>query len=185
MKTGGAGRITFLVRCELFTLFIVVFVATAAAQKVPEAKRVWSVGPLVKPQTVGSFSFGSGGATFGGMHAATRSVLFAGDRVLVAANLGMQTLEGKPTPVRACQLLSLDVQTGAVKDRRDFSDCGSLKIFATNDGHVVVSDTNLLRLTPDLKDAGSFDYRAAQIRTSAKHIARWGDVGQRDVVGSP
>jgi hypothetical protein len=169
MKTGAAGRVTFLVRFALLTLLMVTFVGLVAAQKVPEAKKVWSVGPLVKPQTVGSFSFGSDGATFGGMHAdtqtgstfaATRSVVFAGNRILVAASLGMQTLEGRPTPVQVCQLLSLDVQTGAVKDRRDFSDCGSLKIFATNDGHVIVSGSNVLRLTSDLKDAGSFDYRA-------------------------
>jgi hypothetical protein len=168
MKTGGVGRATFLVRCELLTLFMATFVGMAAAQKVPEAKKVWSVGPLVKPQTVGSFSFGSGGATFGGMHAdtqtgstfaATRSVVFVGDRILVAASLGMETLEGRPTPVRACQLLSLDAQTGAVKDKRDLSDCVSLSIFATNDEHVIVSGTGVLRLTPDLKDAGSFDYR--------------------------
>jgi len=160
------GRATFLCRYELFALFMAAIVATAAAQRVPEAKKVWSVGPLVKPQTVGSFSFGANGATFGGMHtdtqtgstfAATRSVVFARDRIVISASLGPQTEEGKPTPVRVCRLLSLDVQTGAVKNSRDFPECFSLRIFATNDGHVVVSGRRLLRLTPDLTDDASFD----------------------------
>lgn len=151
-------------------MLMTVMAGVGAAQKVLEGKRVWSVGPLIKPQTVGSFSVGAGGATFGGMHvdtqtastfAATRSVVFAGDRIVLAVSLGMQTVAGKATPVHACQLLSLDAQTGEVKDRRAIPECISLPIFATNDGHVIVSGRSVLRLTPDLKDDGSFDYHAA------------------------
>ncbi len=161
--------VTLWSRCGLATLLFAAFIGVAAAQKVPEAKKVWTVGPLVKPQTVGSFSIGAGGVALGGMHtdtqtastfAATRSVVFAGDRIVVSASLGMRTLEGWPTPVRVCQLISLDTQTGAVKDQRDFPDCVTLPIFATSDGHVIVSGRSVLRLAPDLKDAGSFDYRA-------------------------
>jgi hypothetical protein len=79
---------------------------------------------------------------------------------VVAVSLGMQTVAGKATPVHVCQLLSLDAQTGEVKDRRDIPECISLPIFATNDGHVIVSGRSVLRLTPDLKDDGSFDYHA-------------------------
>jgi hypothetical protein len=35
-----------------------------------------------------------------------------------------------------------------------------LQVFATNDAHVIVSGRSVMRLTPDLKDAGSFDYHA-------------------------
>jgi hypothetical protein len=163
------GSANFVWRCGLVVVLLVVIAGVGAAQKVPEGERVWSVGPLVKPQAVESVAFGNGGATFSGMHvdsqtgstfAATRSVVFAGDRIVVAANLGMRTVEGRPTPVHVCQLLSLDGQTGEVKDRRDFPECVTLPIFATNDGHGIVSGHQVLRLTPDLKDEGSFDYGA-------------------------
>jgi hypothetical protein len=51
-------------------------------------------------------------------------------------------------------------QDGRGKDSREFVDFGVRTIFATNDAHVVVSGTSVLRLTPDLKDDGSFDYHA-------------------------
>ena len=31
-------------------------------------------------------------------------------------------------------------------------------MFATNDAHVIVAGRTVMRLTPDLKDAGTFDY---------------------------
>ena len=167
-------RAKMALRCGLIVALVAVGLATVmagvgAAQKLVEGKQLWSVGPLIKPQTVGSVAFGNGGATFSGMHvdsqtgstfAATRSVVFVGDRIVVAASLGMLTVVGRPTPVRMCELLSLDAQTGVVKDRRDISECASLAIFATNDGHVIVSSNNVLRLTPDLKDDGTLDYHA-------------------------
>jgi len=168
---GHADGSAELVRgCALIGLLLMAIAGVAVAQKVPEGKRVWSVGPLIKPQTVGSFSVGAGGTTLSGMHvdtqtgstfAATRSVVFAGERIVVAVGLGMQAVAGKPTPVRFCQLLSLDAQTGEVKNRRDFPECVTLAIFATNDGHIIVSSSSVLRLTPELKDEGSFDYRAS------------------------
>jgi hypothetical protein len=36
-----------------------------------------------------------------------------------------------------------------------------LKVFATNDAHVIVAGRNVLRLTPDLKDAGVLDYHGS------------------------
>ena len=56
-------------------------------------------------------------------------------------------------------------QTGEVKDSREFVGFGVRAIFATNDAHVIVSGASVLRLTPDLKDDGSFDYYA----TGQKH----------------
>jgi hypothetical protein len=65
---------------------------------------------------------------------------------------------GAQVPEEVHQLLSLDAQTGEVKDTREISASGPL--FATNDAHVIVAGRSVMRLTPDLKDAGGFDYHA-------------------------
>src|SRR5205814_7967174 len=49
--------------------------------------------------------------------------------------------------------------TGEVKDSRELTAFASLPIFSTSDGQVIVSGRSVMRLTPDLKDAGSFDYK--------------------------
>jgi hypothetical protein len=56
--------------------------------------------------------------------------------------------------------LSLDTQTGEVKNTREITAFASLEVFPTNDAHVIVSGRTVLRLTPDLKDAGEFDYHS-------------------------
>ena len=45
-----------------------------------------------------------------------------------------------------------------MKDSREILAFASLQVFATNDAHVIVSGRSVMRLTPDLQDAGSFDY---------------------------
>lgn len=71
----------------------------------------------------------------------------------------MRRIENRPAPEEVYQLVSLDVATGEVKDHREVVAFASLPIFATNDQRVVVAGPSLLRLTPDLKDVGSFDYK--------------------------
>jgi hypothetical protein len=114
-------------------------------------------------------AFGAKGATVtaphvdsqtGSIFAATRSVVFAGDRIVLASMVGMRKVEGAQTLEQVYQLLSLDSNTGEVKNTREMSALGSLELFATNDAHVIVSGRSVLRLTPDLKDDGSFDYHA-------------------------
>ena len=140
-------------------------------QKLPEPTRLWSVGPLTKGEPVMSVSFGSGGATFSGPHvdsqtrslfSATRSVVFAGDRIVLASQIGMRKVEGAQVMAEVYQLLSLDAKTGQVKDTREFTAFGSLPLFATDDAHVIAAGRMVLRLTPDLKDDGSFDYYASE-----------------------
>jgi hypothetical protein len=135
--------------------------AIGFAQKLPPPTRLWSVGPLTKTEPVMGIAFGAGVATVTGPHvdsqtrsvfSATRSVVFAGDRIVLASMVGAQM------PKQVYQLLSLDAKTGEVRDSREFVDFGVRAIFATNDAHVVVSGTSVLRLTPDLKDDGSFEY---------------------------
>ena len=162
-------------KCFLLgTLLLQGSVAFSAAQGLPTPTRVWSVGPLTKSEPVMSITLGAGGSTVAGPHIdsqtqsiflATRGVVFAGDRVVLASRVGDRRIEGTERPITVYQLLSLDAQTGVVKDSRELVDFGVRAIFATNDAHVVVSGTSVLRLTPDLKDDGSFDYRA----TGHKH----------------
>lgn len=153
----------------LGTLLLLGAVAIGFAQKLPPPTRVWSVGPLTKGEPVTGIAFGAGGATFTGPHvdsqtgsvfSATRSVAFAGDRIVLASRIGMRKVEGAQVPGSVYQLLSLDAQTGVVKDAREIVAFASLQVFATNDSHVIVSGRSVMRLTPDLKDAGSFDYHA-------------------------
>ncbi len=72
----------------------------------------------------------------------------------------MRQLPDAKIPARVYELLSLDTHTGQVKDSREILAFGSLPVFATNDAHVIVAGRTVSRLTPDLKDAGVFDYHA-------------------------
>jgi len=158
-----------LKRYGLGMLLLLGSVAIGFAQKLPSPTRVWSVGPLTKSAPVMGIAFGAGGATTTGPHvdtqtgsifAATRSVVFAGDRIVLASKMGMRRVEGAQNPAEVYQLLSLDVRSGEVKDSRELFAFGSLEVFATNDAHVIIAGHSVMRLTPDLKDAGSFDYDA-------------------------
>src|ERR1700689_1915300 len=82
---------------------------------------MWSAGPLTKSEPVMGVTFGAGGATVTGPHvdsqtgsifAATRSVVFAGDRVVLASMVGMRRVEGAQVPEQIYQLLLLDCQNG-------------------------------------------------------------------------
>jgi len=143
--------------------------AICGAQRLSAPSRVWSVGPLTKAEQVMGFAVGAGGTTLSGPHidsqtgsifAAARSVVFVGDRLVLASKIGMRQLPEAKIPAQVYELLSLDTQTGQVKDSREILAFGSLPVFATNDAHVIVAGRTVLRLTPDLKDAGVFDYHA-------------------------
>jgi hypothetical protein len=158
-----------LKRSARAALFLMASVGLVFAQKLPSPTRVWSVGPLTKSEPVMGIAFGAGGGRVTGPHvdsqtgsifAATRSVAFAGDRIVLASRVGMRRVEGAQIPANVYQLLSLDATTGKVKDTREILVFASLEVFATNDAHVIVSGKSVLRLTPDLKDEGSFDYQA-------------------------
>jgi hypothetical protein len=160
--------------CGRVAMLLIASVGVVFAQKSPPPMRVWSVGPLTKSDPVMGITFGAGGATVAAPHvdsqtgsifAATRNVVFAGDRIVLASKVGERRVEGAQETREVYQLLSLDAKTGEVKDSRECIGFGLRAIFATNDAHVVVSGTSVLRLTSDLKDDGSFDYHA----TGHKH----------------
>lgn len=147
--------------------FALLYASVVTGQKLSPPTRVWSVGPLTKGMATMSIALGRRGVTLaparadfqtGSAFAATRRVVFAGDRVVLASMVEMRRVEGFQTLVPVYQLLSLDAQTGKVHDSREI--LGDVSIFATADTHVIVAGSNVLRLTPDLKEAGSFDYQA-------------------------
>jgi hypothetical protein len=163
-----------LKRSRRVALLLMASAGVVFAQEMSPPRRMWSVGPLTKSEPVMGIAFGAKGATVtaprvdsqtGSIFAATRSVVFAGDRIVLASMVGMRKVEGAQVPEQVYQLLSLDANTGEVKDSRDFVNFGVRAIFATNDAHVIISGTRVLRLTPDLKDDGTFDYYA----TGHKH----------------
>jgi hypothetical protein len=150
-------------------LLILTSVGAVFAQKEAPPVRIWSVGPVTKNESVTGVAFSSEGATVkaphidsqtGSVFAATRSVAFAGDRIVLASMVGMRKVEGAQVPEQVFRILSLDVNDGEVKDTREVSTFESLQVFATNDAHVVVSGKSVLRLTPDLRDDGNLDYHA-------------------------
>ena len=150
--------------------FVTTSIIAPHVQGQAQPDRVWSVGPLFSSEPVMGFASGAGGATLTGPHvdsqtqsifAATRSLAFVGDRVIIAARAGMRQVEGTQVPESVYQVLSLDARTGLVKDKREFSGYGSVEVFATSDDHVIVSGRKVFRLKPDLSDDGSFNYQAS------------------------
>jgi|ERR1700733_8896276 len=147
---------------------LIASILATASQGSPSATRLWSVGPLTKSEPVMGISFGANGPTTTAPHvdsqtsstfAATRSIAFVGDRIVIASMLGMEKSEGAKVPRLVYKLLSLDVKSGAVKDTREILVYASLEIFEADEGHVIVSGQKLFRLTPDLKDDGSLDVK--------------------------
>ena len=159
-------------------LLLAAWTTLVFAEKVPQATRVWSVGPLTDSESVMGIAVGSGGATVSGPHPdsqtdsvfnATRSVVFAGDRIVLASRVGHKTVEGGRGMENVYQLLSLDAATGRVKNTREMTAMGSLWVFATDDNHVIVSGRKVLRLTPDLEEDGVFDYHATGHKRGRAH----------------
>jgi hypothetical protein len=135
-------------RSGLVALLLMLSVQITAAQILSRPTKVWSVGPLTKNEPVMGVAFDAKGATVTGPHenpqtgsvfAATRSVVFAGDRIVLASMVRTRKVEGGQRLEQVYQLLSLDVHTGEVKKTREIPAFGSLKLFATNDAHVIVS----------------------------------------------
>ncbi len=158
-----------MVKRWLASLLILTSVGAIFAQKAVHPVRIWSVGPLTKSEPVSDIVLGTGGATVtaphvssqtGSVFSATRSVVFADDRIVLASMVGMRKVDGAQVPEQVYEILSLDANTGEVRDTREIPTFATLEVFATNDAHVIVSGKSVLRLTPDLKDDGSFDYDA-------------------------
>src|SRR5271170_2920469 len=116
----------YLRHYELFGLVAIMLspVGLCFAQKLAQPTRIWSVGPLTKGVPVMGISFGAGGAKVtgprvdsqtGSIFAASRSVVFAGDRIVLASRVGTRKIEGAPVLVGVYELLSVNLQTGKVE----------------------------------------------------------------------
>jgi len=152
----------------LVVQLLIVSILATPSQSSPSVRRLWSVGPLTKSEPVMGISLGPNGATTTAPHvdsqtssifAATRSIAFVGDRIVLASMIGMQRSEGTKVPLLVYKLLSLDVKSGAVKDTREMLVYSSLEIFEADEDHIIVSGQKLFRLTPDLNDDGSLDVK--------------------------
>lgn len=150
--------------------FVVICAVVGPAQKMPPPSRIWSVGPLTQSAPTMGITLGSKGARLnsppvspetGSVFAATRSIAFAGERVVLASMVGLRNVESAQIPASVYELISLDGGTGEVRDRREVQAFGSIEVFATNDAHVIVSGRNVVRLTADLSEAGTLDTRGA------------------------
>ncbi len=165
---------TTLMRNFLAYTFALLFATPALGVSQSQiATQMWSVGPLTKSQSVSSFSFGPAGPTFtaphldtqtGSIYSATRSVVFAGDRIVLASETGTRRSDKSANPENVYQLLSLDVERGKVQEKREITAFGSAPIFATKDGQVIVAARDLMRLTPDLRDASESSNQAPEHR---------------------
>jgi hypothetical protein len=148
MQFKKLSRIRSLARLSAFCFI------SAAVVNCQQPVRVWSIGPLVESSAPSSALSASTAAL-----APTRSIVFAGDRIVLAFKSGKQA-GNAATSQRAFQLISLDAQTGSIKDTRAIASSTHFNLFATDDAHIILSGSNLMRLTPDLKDAGAIDVGA-------------------------
>jgi hypothetical protein len=143
----------------ILTLFVPSLSALAHSKKYPpEAQKVWST--VLQEQTWQGMNTGS-------EYAATRQVVFAGDRVLAVFDSGSAGYEGK-WPLSNYRLLSLDLRTGTKKNEINLSGrWGTMPyIYATNDDHIDVQSSPPRVLNPDLSSAKESAFASAPSTSS-------------------
>ncbi len=100
-------RLRSLRHFGIVTVFLLGPAVIGFAQKLPSPTSMWSVGPRTKGAPVMGVAFGAKGATFSGprvdsqtgsIFSATRSIAFAGDRIVLASKIGMRKVEGAQIP---------------------------------------------------------------------------------------
>jgi len=127
-------------------LFAPSVAALAHPTKYPaEPQKVWTVVPQEETWQ---------GMNTGSEYAATRQVVFAGDRLIVVFDAGSAGDDGK-WPLSNYQLLSFDIATGVKKNDLTFPGrWGTMPyIYGTDDGHIDVQSSPPRRLNPDLTPA--------------------------------
>jgi hypothetical protein len=107
-------------------LLLMSSVGVVIAQKLPPPTRMWPVGPLTKSEPVMGIAFGAKGAIVtakdvdsqtGSIFAATRSVVFAGDRIVLASIVGMRKVEGAQVRNRSISFCRLTPKRASLKTR--------------------------------------------------------------------
>jgi hypothetical protein len=130
----------------LLTVPVCIALFLASAEP-PEAQKLWS---LLLQKSIWQ------GMNTSSAYNARRQVIFAGGRLLVSFDAGSAPYEGKQ-PMSNYSLLSLDVQTGAALDSKEFTGkWGHMPpLYATDDGHAILQHESLKSLNPNLTDGGS------------------------------
>lgn len=113
----------------------------------PVAQKIWSV---VLQRTSSQEDMNTGSE-----YNSRRQVVFVGDRLLVSFDSGSAPYVGDH-PMSNYHVLSLDLQSGAVKNSKGVTGgWGDMPLlYATNDGHAILSDNSLKSLNRDLSEAG-------------------------------
>jgi hypothetical protein len=127
----------------LAVLLLPYFSSLLFAQKLPpEPRKVWSA--VLQKETWQAMNTGS-------EYAATRQMVFAGDRLVVVFDSKMPFYEGKQ-PMSTYRVLSLDQATGTVRNQMEFTGrWGAMPyIFATNDDQLTMQNGPVQRLKPNL-----------------------------------
>jgi hypothetical protein len=110
-----------------------------AQNPAPDAELVWSV------TLENNASLGNTSSDF----AASRRAVIAGDRVVVILDVGPLVFENG-RPKSTYRLLSLDLNSGVVRNQQDITDYRMPDLYATDDDHVIMGEFSLTRLNSDL-----------------------------------
>ncbi|HTQ85536.1 MAG TPA: hypothetical protein VMI93_04940 [Candidatus Solibacter sp.] len=144
----GAKRLHFISIAAGALVLVLPFCVTfaAAPRDPPDAKRLWSTS--LDPNPWQSMNTGSS-------YGSTRQAVFAGDRILAVFDSGSAPYEGKE-PMARYRLVSLELQTGAARESREFiGKWGNMPaLYATGDEHAIFSYGDLESLNPNLSPAG-------------------------------
>jgi hypothetical protein len=136
------------VQCAALVLLFAPWVShlTFAQKLPPEPRKIWSIVPQK-----GIWQAMNTGSEF----AATRQMVFAGDRVVIAFDSGNVPSQDNQ-PMSRYRVLSLDRATGEVKNQMDFiGHWGSMPyLFATTEGRVILANGTLQLLKPNLEPTG-------------------------------
>jgi hypothetical protein len=98
--------------------------------------------------------------------ASQRSVVFAGDRVVAVYEVSSE-ISRAGRPLNTYRLVSIDALNGEIKAQKDLQGQTLPALYATDDGHIVLEQTGLTRINPDLSESGeklnneSFAHRRA------------------------
>jgi hypothetical protein len=141
-----------------------------APPKIPDAAPVWSLvldADAPEPLTTDA-EFNS-----------QRSAVIAGDRV-VAVFASSEEVSRGGRPTLTYRLVSVELSTGKLLGKQEFLAQSVPALFATDDDHVVVAGSSLIRLNPDLtgtgeKFVGSGIARLVLISPDGGTLGRWTD----------
>jgi hypothetical protein len=82
-----------------------------------------------------------------------RSAVLAGDRVVAVYEVSSE-ISRAGRPLNTYRLVSMDVLNGEIKVQKDLQGQTLPALYASDDGHIVLEQTGLTRINPDLSESG-------------------------------